>query len=88
MLKVKLKNLLRAYKATKDNTSRTGAGASYAPFHDVMEEIFGTRPEIRNTHTLSMMQRTPSVGLDISTNRTGNHFHLIRTHFIHKYFLS
>lgn len=74
MLNAKLKNLLRAYKATKDNTNRTGASASSAPYQDIMEEIFGTRPEIANSHTLSLMDPTPSVGLDISASASCNSF--------------
>lgn len=72
MLNAKLKNLLRAYKATKDNVSQTGAGASSAPYQELMEEIFGCRPEIANSHTLSLMEPTPAVGLDVPAITSGS----------------
>lgn len=39
-----MKALIRAYKAGKDNESRTGASPAVLPFHQQMDDIFGERP--------------------------------------------
>lgn len=40
-LKVKLRSLLRAFKASRDTANRTGAGSQFFPYEDLMNEIFG-----------------------------------------------
>lgn len=39
-----MQTLLRAYKDSKDNASRTGASPCTAPFMDEMEDLFGDKP--------------------------------------------
>lgn len=69
MLSNKLKNLLRAYKASKDNSNRTGAGASSAPYQELMDEIFGSQPQIANQHTLDFIDEDCVPALDVSGRR-------------------
>lgn len=54
MLSAKFKNLVRAYKQSADNNSRTGATPCNAPFADLMEEIFGDNPVISNNHSINL----------------------------------
>lgn len=49
-----MRTLLSAYKASKDNANSTGASPCLPPFMQEMDEIFGDKPIISNTHTLHL----------------------------------
>ncbi|XP_036335181.1 uncharacterized protein LOC118745695 [Rhagoletis pomonella] len=46
--------LLQAYKTARDNNNRTGSSPFFAPYMELMEEIFGSSPIISNSHTLQL----------------------------------
>lgn len=49
---VKWRNLIRTYKAIKDNKKTTGRGAIRFQFYDKMDEILGEKPTMSCTHTI------------------------------------
>lgn len=49
-----MRTLLSSYKSAKDNSRQTGASPCNPPFMDQMEEIFGDKPIICNSHTLQL----------------------------------
>lgn len=53
-LKNKMSVLLQAYKSASDTEGRTGRGSTKFKFMGQMDEIFGTRPIISNSHTLNL----------------------------------
>lgn len=53
-LQTKMGALLTAYKAARDTETRTGRGATKFKYMSEMEEIFGSRPIISNTHTANL----------------------------------
>ncbi|XP_067637933.1 uncharacterized protein [Eurosta solidaginis] len=65
MLLSKFKNL-RAYKQSSDNNRRTGATPCYAPYSDLLDEIFGDIPVISNKHSINLY------GKSLSPNETSS----------------
>lgn len=47
-----MRTLLQAYKAARDNNRSTGASPCFAPYMELMDEIFGNTPIISNDHTV------------------------------------
>lgn len=54
MFEGRMRSLLQAYKAARDNNNRTGSSPCFAPYMELMDEIFGSSPIISNTHTLQL----------------------------------
>ncbi|XP_067635193.1 uncharacterized protein [Eurosta solidaginis] len=57
-LEGKMRTLLHAYKAAKDYNSRTAAALSFAPYMEIMDEIFGKSTKISNNHDVDSDART------------------------------
>ncbi|XP_037927774.1 uncharacterized protein LOC119672718 [Teleopsis dalmanni] len=53
-LERKMRTLLSAFKAAKDNNRRTGASQCLPPYMELMNEIFGDKPIISNNHTATL----------------------------------
>ncbi|XP_037931712.1 uncharacterized protein LOC119666501 [Teleopsis dalmanni] len=53
-LERKMRTLLSAFKAAKDNNRRTGASPCLPPYMELMNEIFGDKPIISNNHTATL----------------------------------
>ncbi|XP_037944485.1 uncharacterized protein LOC119677285 [Teleopsis dalmanni] len=53
-LERKMRTLLSAFKAAKDNNRRTGASPCLPPYMEMMNEIFGDKPIISNNHTATL----------------------------------
>ncbi|XP_017481058.1 PREDICTED: uncharacterized protein LOC108370266 [Rhagoletis zephyria] len=53
-LEGRMRTLLQAYKAARDNNNRTGSSPCFDPYMELMEEIFGSSPIISNSHTLQL----------------------------------
>lgn len=70
MIENKIKGLLKAFKAAKDNNKRTGAAPCVMPFMDQMEELFGHRPSISSTHALNVSIKKNTIPLPVVLNRS------------------
>lgn len=57
-LQIKMKNLLRAWKCSKDTNNTTGTAPCVAPFANIMEEIFGDSPKIAPKKRSSQKTKT------------------------------
>ncbi|XP_067647651.1 uncharacterized protein [Eurosta solidaginis] len=67
-LESKIRTLLQAYKAARDNNRSTGASPCFAPYMELMDEIFGNTPIIKNDHTVCVGLRPfEKVSVDISS---------------------
>ncbi|XP_036340685.1 probable inactive serine/threonine-protein kinase slob2 [Rhagoletis pomonella] len=64
-LESKMRTLLQAYKSASDNNRSTGASPCFAPFMELMNEIFGRSPIISNDHTVHVGFR-PATVLSVS----------------------
>lgn len=49
-----MRTLLNAYKSAKDNANRTGASPCPAPYMEELDELFGDKPIISNTHSIDV----------------------------------
>lgn len=54
LLTNKLKNLMRAYKSAKDGNKKTGSAPIQVPFQEILDEIFGSQPNISNEIVLNL----------------------------------